>query len=409
MKQRLPQMDYTPDISGTVRVLAVTGNLLFPGHDGGSQHILSLLEGFVRAGCHVTYLPLYPHKLETFSGSLEEAVQLLATQSIHVAFVPNQSLPLAVYLAQYGQTIDYVLLWPENLAIEHYPTVKEYAPQAKVIFSPIDLAHVRLFRQAKIKPGLPVIQSAIQAKRREVWLANHCDVTLLVSEQERQTLLETCPAADIRVIPSVWNLTPPGKPFAERNGLVFVGSFPYEANVDAVLYFVNAVYPLICRSLGDVAFNIVGAAPPPTITALAVSDKRIVVTGQVPSVEPYFERARVCIAPIRYGAGIKTKILYSISCGLPVVTSTIGAEGLFLQDGGSALIADDALEFADATIRLYQDEGLWSRLAQQGKSVVEEHFSIRALDTVLDDLIHRVPSRQPPQRVVTSQAGGPSA
>lgn len=397
---------YPSAAENPLRLLIVTGNLLFPDHDGGSRHMLTLLQGLVRAGCQVTYFARVPHPLVTFSGTLDEAVSLLKNEGIGVPFSPDRSLTLVDYLAHYGQVFDYVLLWPENLAIQSFSLIKQYAPQAKVIFNTIDLAHVRLFRKAKIRSDLPAIQDAIQAKRREVWLTNHCDTTLVVSEPESLSLAALCPDADIRVIPSVWPLAMHDQLFANREGLVFVGSFPYEANVDAVLYFVDAIYPIIRRSLGDITFYIVGAAPPPEIAALSASHKQFIVTGQVPSVEPYFAKARVCIAPVRYGAGIKTKSLYSMSCGLPVVTSTIGAEGLYLDNGDSALIADDPLSFAEATIRLYQDEALWLRSAERGKSIIADHFSRQALDSALCDLLWHVQSREPARPGMSEQAGG---
>lgn len=398
---------FHPSVAGPPpRVLVVTGNFLFPEHDGGSQHMLMLLVGLVRAGCMVTYFALAPHKLKTFSGSVEEAQALLTRHGIAIAYPPERRVALEDYLKEHGPGLDYVLMWPEDVAMQCYPLLRQYAPQARVIFNTIDLSHVRLFRKAKVSPNLPALQDAIQAQRREAWLTKHCDTTLVVSEPERQTLAELSPGADIRVIPSVWSPVLHERSFAMREGLLFVGSFPYEANVDAVLYFVEAIYPIIRRSLGDISFYIVGAAPPPELAALSGSDKPFIVTGQVPSVEPYFERARVCIAPVRYGAGIKTKSLYSMSCGLPVVTSTIGAEGLHVDHGESALIADDPLAFARATMQLYQDQALWLRIAAGARAVIADHFSGQALDAVLGDIFKRAPSGETAKTRVVEQAGG---
>lgn len=395
-----------PVAGNPLRLLAVTGNLLYPDHDGGSQHMLALFRGFVRAGCRVTYYAAFPQQLKTFAGSPQQAAEFMTREGIDVALSPDRPLPLANYLAQFGNSFDYIMLWPENIAMEIYPLVKQFAPQARVIFNTIDLAHVRLFRKARVSSNLPAIQSAIQAKRREVWLTNHCDTTLVVSEPERQTLAAMCPEADIRVIPSVWPLVHQDRSFAERQGLLFVGSFPYEANADAVRYMIDAIYPLIADALGDVPFYIVGAAPTPELVALSRSNPQFIITGQVPSVEPYFAMARVCVAPMRYGAGIKTKLLYSMSCGLPVVTSTIGAEGLHMEDGRAGFVVDEPSRFAEATIRLYQDEALWLRVAGQAQAVIAKHFSAQALDAALDELIRPDRSGEVARTGISKETGG---
>jgi glycosyltransferase involved in cell wall biosynthesis len=179
-----------------------------------------------------------------------------------------------------------------------------------------------------------------------------------------------------------------------------IGSFPYSANVDAVMYFFDAIYPIIMERLPDLPCTIVGVAPPPEIQALSQRYKQVTVTGEVPTLEPYFDRVRLTASPLRYGAGIKTKNLFSMSCGVPIVTTTIGAEGLHLKDGVNALIANDAASFAESVVRLYHDESLWQHLVQGARLVMAEHFSQRALDLVLTQLMEQVRAAR-----VTKQSG----
>ena len=132
--------------------------------------------------------------------------------------------------------------------------------------------------------------------------------------------------------------------------------------------------------------TIVGSKVPETIRALAADD--LVVAGWVPDVAPYFEGCRVSIAPLRYGAGVKGKVNLAMSYGLPVVATATSVEGMFLAPGEDVLVADDAAAFADAIVRLYDDEALWRKLAAGGRANIERHFSRavakRALARLLD-------------------------
>jgi glycosyltransferase involved in cell wall biosynthesis len=373
-----------------LQMLVVTSNLLFPNHDGGSRHLIGLLRGFIRQHCHVEFLPLTPVELDSYSGSLVDAAHEMRQAGITVHYTQGGPISLPDFLHQYGQHFDVILLFPEYIAMRAYPLVKQFAPDALTVFNTIDLIHIRLFRTAKHVNSLNAIQGAIRGKRQEVWLTNHCDYTLVVSAEEQSILRGLCPQADIRVVPSVWHQTYSDRPFSERLGLLMIGSFPYSANVDAVKYFFDEIYPIILQRIPDLPCTIVGVAPPSEIQALSQRYKQVTVTGEVPALEPYCAQVRLTASPLRYGAGIKTKNLFSMSCGVPVVTTTIGAEGLHLTDGVNALVADDAANFAESVVSLYQDEALWQRLTQGARSILTEHFSEHALDLVITQLIEQV-------------------
>jgi glycosyltransferase involved in cell wall biosynthesis len=126
-----------------------------------------------------------------------------------------------------------------------------------------------------------------------------------------------------------------------------------------------------------VRFVVVGADAPPSVEALAGPD--IVIAGHVPEIEPVFDRSRVLVAPLRYGAGLKGKIGQSLAYGLPLVTTAVGAEGMDLVDGEHALLAEEPAAFADAVVRLYEDPVLWARLAAAGRRHVDARFGPAAV------------------------------
>jgi glycosyltransferase involved in cell wall biosynthesis len=152
-----------------------------------------------------------------------------------------------------------------------------------------------------------------------------------------------------------------------------------------MLYFVEEVLPKIRERMGDVPLYMLGSSITEKITALASPSVHAI--GFVEDPEPWFAKARVFVAPLRYGAGMKGKIGQSLSLGLPIVTTSIGSEGMGLEADKHVLIADDTDAFADAVVRLYQDEMLWQHLADNGKAHVGQHFSQDAAGKALDRLI----------------------
>ena len=138
-------------------------------------------------------------------------------------------------------------------------------------------------------------------------------------------------------------------------------------------FFVADILPLIHRTLPDVVLTIVGSNLPDTVKALASAAVQCV--GYVEDPTPYFARSRVFVSPLRYGAGMKGKIGQSMSHGLPVVTTSLGAEGMMLIDGETALIGDSPETFARAVVRLYTDTQLWTRISEASIGHIREHFS----------------------------------
>jgi glycosyltransferase involved in cell wall biosynthesis len=173
--------------------------------------------------------------------------------------------------------------------------------------------------------------------------------------------------------------------FEERADLLYIGGFQHTPNVDAVLYFVQSIYPLIKLQLPDIKFYILGSKPPEEIVDLG-KDSSVIVTGYIEDVAPYFNQCRLSVAPLRYGAGLKGKVLTSLSYGLPMVASTIACEGIGLEDEMNILIADEPAEFAEKVVRLYKDAALWNRLSMAGFDKVNRDYSMAATRSYFERL-----------------------
>jgi glycosyltransferase involved in cell wall biosynthesis len=163
---------------------------------------------------------------------------------------------------------------------------------------------------------------------------------------------------------------------------LFVGSLDYGANVDAVQYLVREIIQHV-RSPGA-RLTVVGSNPRPQIASLAEgSGVRLELTGQVPTTRPYFERARALVVPLRWAGGTRLKILEALALGVPVVSTSIGVEGLGVRDGEHVLIADTAADFGAALDRLFQDDALCSGLARRGRELVEQRYDWRLIGDAL--------------------------
>jgi len=177
--------------------------------------------------------------------------------------------------------------------------------------------------------------------------------------------------------------------------VLFVGGFGHHPNVDGLSWFVSQVWPIVRRAVPQAGLSVIGSDPPAEIQGLhGVAGVRVL--GHVPSVEPYLDRAAVSVAPIRYGAGMKGKVVEAMASGVPVVTTATGAQGLYSGASECLSIADEPLEFARAVIRLLQDPVRCEVVGLAGQRRVATLCSSEVAGRELDRMIARVvPHRRP--------------
>jgi glycosyltransferase involved in cell wall biosynthesis len=211
---------------------------------------------------------------------------------------------------------------------------------------------------------------AAMLRRWQPRLARSFGLCLTMTEVDRDLIL----AADssLRVEVSVSGVdTSQFRPVADESDnaeLLFVGNMRYEPNVDAMVYFCREVLPVIRRQVADATLRIVGINPGQSVKEL--EGNGVIVTGGVPDVVPYYKGARVCVVPLRAGSGIRAKITEAMALGRPVVSTSLGCEGLNVTDGQDILIADDSMAFAEQTVRLLKDSALRARIAANARQKV---------------------------------------
>ncbi len=208
------------------------------------------------------------------------------------------------------------------------------------------------------------------------------DAVITVSEGDRRRMSRLIASGRVHSAPTGVDLEhfSGGLPRQERepDSLVYVGHYPHYPNEEAVLRFAAAMWPLIKAERPAAKFYVVGSGPTDKIKSLAAVDSSIIVTGTVPDVKPFEARAMAMVAPLRLGYGIKGKILEATAMGTPVVSSSSANEAVGGAPKRHLLIADSQRAFARQTVRLLQDEALWSRLSREGRALVEERHDWRA-------------------------------
>ncbi len=169
--------------------------------------------------------------------------------------------------------------------------------------------------------------------------------------------------------------TPNGDVKKDEFNLVFTGSMDWLPNEDAIRWFTEEILPLIRRQFPQISLTVVGRNPFPSLIEISKRDPSIVVTGRVPDVRPFMNAASVYIVPIRIGGGTRLKIYEAMAMELPVVSTTIGAEGLTVEDGREIIIGDDPSEFADDVVKLLKNKQAAKIIGDQGAAAVRNRFN----------------------------------
>jgi O-antigen biosynthesis protein len=271
------------------------------------------------------------------------------------------------------ERFDLALLSRPRVAQEMLGRLRRHSPQTRVVFDTVDLHFLRLQREAELGGNPALAAEAARYRKMEARLARRCDQVWCVSEQEAAAIRALAPQARTAIVPTIHAPAPRSAGYQERQGLLFVGNFRHRPNADAMLFFAGQIRPLLQELLPGVALSVVGSDAPPEVQDL--NSPPIQIHGFVPDLDPLLQGRRVFVCPLRFGAGMKGKVGQALAAGLPVVTTSIGAEGIGLVDGEHALIADDPRGFAARVAEVYRDEALWRRLSENGRRLVAERFS----------------------------------
>ena len=359
-------------------VLIVDACTPMPDHDSGSLRMVNLMRLLREEGFGVSFLP----DNRMHDGRYTQALQALGVEALYHPYTS----PVA-WLRTRGRALDAIVLSRHYVAANYIGLARLYAPQAKLIFDTVDLHYLREQRAAQLDGNAELARQAARSRTQELKLMRECDLTLVVSDVEKELLAREVPQVRVEVLSNVHEVYGRRRDFGARRDLVFVGGFQHPPNIDAVLWFVREVFPAVRAALPDVVFHVIGSKATPEILALAHDG--VVVHGFVEDLAPFMDGCRVSLAPLRYGAGVKGKVNMAMSYGLPVVATAAAVEGMHVRSGEDVLVADLPADFAASIVRAYNDAALWKKLSDNGLANVRAHFSFDAARGVVQHLFRR--------------------
>jgi O-antigen biosynthesis protein len=341
-----------------------------PDRDAGSRNILNYVRALQQEGMVVKF---WPDNMAYNTGYTEALQQA----GIEVIYGPSAPAFRDWALAN-GAELDIVLLSRPQVALEYIGALRRYS-WARLVYYGHDLHFARLRRQATVTGDDALTRLADEALRMERAVWRSVDVVLYPSQEEADEVRVLEPNANAdAIIPFCFESFPSPRKAEPGSELLFVAGFQHPPNQDAAQWFVDRIFPAIRQRFGDARLNIVGSNPSPQVQALAGDG--VVVAANVSDAElaQFYARARVAVVPLRFGAGVKLKVVEALASGLPLVTTPVGAQGCPGLDG-VVTVTDDPAAFAGAVCRLLQDDAAWEAASAAQIAYAEKKFSAAGL------------------------------
>ena len=264
--------------------------------------------------------------------------------------------------------------------------VTQSCPKALKILDTEDLHFLRKARQQALKDATDVKDANLftETAKREIASILRCDLSLIISEFEMKLLADTFAVSKeiLYYLPFMVTKLPDSSNFPEfeqRNNFMTIGNLLHGPNVDSVLYLKKEIWPLIKKQLPQAQLYIYGNYAPQHILELHNQKQGFYIMGWADSVAHVMQKARVCLAPLRFGAGLKGKLLDAMLYGTPGVTTSIGAEGMYGDLLTPGVIADTPESFAELSVALYSDKIKWQQNAQRGVEIIKARYNGKAI------------------------------
>ena len=336
----------------------------------GSRTNFMYLEMLVGMGLEVIFLAEDFRRVEPYSSELNE----LGIKTLDGEWYRQN---WQAWLQENGRAIDYVFIHKPDPAITFLPAVLRYT-NATILYQCHDLHYLRLQRKAGIENDNAILEEAKRYEKKEDFIFANSDVLLTFSEVEEKVIREKFPQKKIFTIPLFFyrDMCEPGRDFSKRHDLLYVGACAHTPNRDAVSWFCREIFPLIQQQIPGIAINVVGADPPGDITSLNSENIRILGRVSEEKLKSLYENVRMMVVPLRFGAGVKGKVIESLYNGIPLVSTSIGLEGIKGVDQ-IASAQDTPENFASEVISLYTDEDKLRELSQRGSEFVANNFTLQ--------------------------------
>lgn len=345
--------------------------------DAGGRCTYMYLKAFLKLGMKVTFIGDNFARPEPYTTQLNQlGIEVLCGDFYYMHWQD--------WLKENLKYFDYIYLQRPHISMKYIDLAKEYG-KGKIFYFAHDLHHIRMYRDYLVSGNEEALKESEYWKAIEMELFDKADVGHVVGSYEQEIMQKAFPDKPIRNIPLyIYDDEPERveKDFSKRKDILFVGGFAHAPNVDAVLWFGKQVFPQIVKKYPDMVWHIVGSRAPEEIKKLA--SEHIVLEGFVTDEElgGLYRRCRLVVVPLRYGAGVKGKIVEAAYYQIPVVTTAIGGEGLDAS-AGSFVMEDDAENMAERIGALYTDYEELKKMSDAGAFMIHKYFTSEVAEQVL--------------------------
>ena len=353
-----------------------------PDRDAGSRVMMEFMRQFIGMGMKVIFWPDNLWRMPVYTERLQ-------AMGIEVIYGSRWVGAFDEFIAERGKTIDHVLLSRPHIAVNYIDALRKHT-HARLIYFGHDLHFMRLRRQQQATGTdtlFGVEADAIECVERDLW--GRCDMVVYPSEDEAAQVRSLAPAVNSMAVPLYCfhqdELGVYASP-ATRRGILFVAGFGHPPNVDAACWLVERILPRVRARIPDVSLLLVGSNPTDEVKALDGNSVQVLGYVDDATLASLYKSSRVVVAPLRFGAGVKLKVLEAMAHGVPVVTTSTGSQGLpGLED--IVPVSDDPEQIADALVNLLADDGRWFLVANAAKKYINENFSREKMTAALNAVL----------------------
>lgn len=406
-----------------MRILQLTPRLPYPPDEGGRIGIFNLTKYLSSRGHEITLLCLTANQVENIRANIQELKKWCDVEVVY----ENTKTKLWGLLLNLFFRIPYTISKYHSRKVKD--AIREILSKEKFDIVHIDSLHMAYYsRFINREFSLPIVlrehnvettimerfyknqknlfikfYAYLQWKKLRRYEAKTCgafDKCFMITKEDEEKITKMNPGVKSCIISAGVDISYfyPLKVKEEPFSLIFVGNMRWFPNVDGVLWFHNEVLPRIKEIFSEVKFYIVGHKPPIEVKELGKKDKNIIVTGFVKDVRPYVAKNSLYVVPLRIGGGMRLKILEAMAMEKPVISTSIGAEGVEAANGKDIIIADNGKNFAERTIKLLKNKDYRKRIAKNGKKLVEEKYKWESILEKLEEKYVEVVRRRKKER-----------
>lgn len=346
--------------------------------DAGSRTVYQYLSLFAKMDYNVSFIGDNFYRHEPYTTDLQQ----MGIEVLYGSYYANN---WKQWVRENSDYFDFVLLNRPHISEKYIDFLMENTT-AKIIYYGHDLHFLREMREFELTGDKALLKSSEEWKKKELDLMNKVDTILYPSDVEVEEIKKINASLDVRRLPAyIMENSKNLKDIKDRKDLLFVGGFGHGPNVDGIMWFCENIFPKVIEKNPNIKLNIVGSKAPDKV--LSLKSDNINVLGFVSDEElaELYKNCRISVAPLRYGAGIKGKIIEAIANGIPVVTTTCGAEGI-ANNGNFIIVDDDREKFAQNILKLYEDEKLINSNIDKGFKFIEENYSAESAESFIKEL-----------------------